>query len=316
MLLGTAPAAPEYSVAAADFAALAREFGAAYFCDPAINRPEYVRMAADSGAVVAISVNWPTLLGPAVLGVFEHGVINAHAGDLPRYRGNATPNWAILAGEDKVVLSLHKMVERLDAGPILAQREFPLGPSTYVADVYRFLSVAVPELFGDVLDRLEQATLVSREQPEAAHLSLRCFPRLPRDAELVWGRRGVDLAGLVRASAEPFAGAYTFLGTEKIVVWRAHSEDVGYPYLGVPGQVVAIRHGTGEVAVLTGEGLLVVEEIEAAEIGRGAATARLNSTRHRLGMDMSAELIALSTRLGDLEKIIATRPDQPGQPRG
>lgn len=288
----------------ADFAELAEEAGAAYFCDPAINRPEYLRLAEEAGAEVAISVNWPTLIGSEMLDRFPHGVVNAHAGDLPRYRGNATPNWAILAGEHRVVLTMHRMTERLDAGPVLAQRAFPLSDATYVGDVYRFLAEAVPELFVQVLDGLQDGSLVAVDQPEDPALSLRCYPRHPRDSLLDWGRAAAELCRLVRASAEPFSGAYSFVGTERIVVWRAHVEPVGHPYLGMPGQVIDIRRRSGEVAVLTGEGALVVEEVE-TPAGRGPAAEHVRSTRTRFGMDVTAEMGRVLDRVRALEEIVA-----------
>ncbi len=305
MLVGTAPAAPEYCVGPEQFAKLAEEVGAPYFCDAAINRPEYLRMAREVGPAVAISVNWPTLIGRRMLDCFPHGVINAHAGDLPRFRGNATPNWAILTGEPRIVITLHRMVERLDGGPILAQRSFPLSDETYVGDVYRFLGQAVPELFVEVLDALEDGSVVACDQPDAPSLSLRCFPRLPRDSQLDWSRPARDLARLVRASAEPFSGAYSFLESQRVIVWRARPEALGYPHLGVPGQVVEIRREAGEVAVLTGDGVLVLEELETPPEGRGRASDRIRSTRARLGMDVTAELARLLERVRALEEIVS-----------
>ena len=99
---------------------------------------------------MAISVNWPNLLTPEVLDLFPDGVWNAHAGDLPRYRGNAAPNWAILSGEDAVILTIHRMSAGLDEGPILAQRSFPLDETTYISDVYAFLDEAVPHALDGV----------------------------------------------------------------------------------------------------------------------------------------------------------------------
>lgn len=300
-LIGTCPAAPEYLVNEDDFARLADDLGCAYFCAPAINRPEYIRMAEESKAKVAISVNWLTLIGQEMFDQFEHGVINAHAGDLPRFRGNAVSNWAILAGETKVVLTLHQMVVDLDAGPILLQREFPLTPGTYIADVYRFLAENIPVMFAEVLDGLAAGSIVPREQPSDPALSLRCFPRLPQDGEIDWHRSAEELARLVRASAEPFAGAYSFIGSEKVIVWRAHSEQLPYAYLGVPGQVTEIRRRTGEVAVLAKEGVLVLEEIETVSGGRNRAADMIKSTRVRLGIDVAQQMLQLSERIAQLE---------------
>lgn len=314
VLVGTCPAAPEYSVDTGDFARLAAGLGADYFCDTAINRPERLAAAERSGAEVAISVNWPSLIGGRFLGAFEHGVINAHAGDLPRFRGNATPSWAILAGENEVVLSLHRMTTELDAGPVLLQRSFPLTERTYVGDVHAFLGDALPTMFVEVLDALADGRAVPRAQPLDPSVSLRCFPRLPRDGEIDWSRRAEELSRLVRASAEPFAGAYSFVGPSRLVVWRARSGRLPYPYLGVPGQVAERNPEHGEVAVLTGDGVLVLEEVEWPPGTRGRATDLLRSTRTRLGLDVAGELARLAERVEQLEQRLdpAATEEAPG----
>lgn len=300
VLIGTCAATPEYRVTEKHFSQLAEELGCPFFCDSSINRPEYIRLAAESGAEVAISVNWLTIIGQRMIDVFRHGVINAHAGDLPRFRGNACPNWAILSSEAQVVLTLHQMAVDLDAGPILLQQAFPLTERTYVADVYRFLERTIPDLFVEALHGLETGAIVPRPQPLDPSLSLRCFPRAPGDGLIDWGLPAEDLARLVRASAEPFSGAYTFRGAEKLVVWRAYASSLPYPHLGSPGQVVSVQRSTGEVAVLTGAGVLVLEELETAH-GRSRAAEQITSTRLRLGMQVQDEIYHLHQRIAQME---------------
>lgn len=283
VLIGTAPAAPEYDVRESDFLYLANQYKCPSFCDIDINKPAYIQMARNSKAKAAISVNWPTMIRCGMLDTFRSGVINAHAGDLPRFRGNACPNWAILAGEDKIVLTLHRMTEDLDAGPILLQRHFPLTHQTYIGDVYDFMAQNVPDMFVEVLDKLENGSLESRPQPPDPKLSLRCFPRLPCDGRIDWAKPAEEIACLVRASAEPFAGAFSTLEDEKITIWRAHADELGYPYLGVPGHVAEIRKQTGEVAIIAGQGILVLEEVETGSSGRLKAAHVIQSLRTRLG---------------------------------
>src|SRR5690242_19096871 len=103
VLIGTCNASPEYDIREGHFKQLANTLDCDFFCDAAINRQTYRDRAVASQAEVAISVNWLTLVGRSFRAAFEHGVVNAHAGDLPRFRGNAAPNWAILAGENRVV---------------------------------------------------------------------------------------------------------------------------------------------------------------------------------------------------------------------
>jgi UDP-4-amino-4-deoxy-L-arabinose formyltransferase/UDP-glucuronic acid dehydrogenase (UDP-4-keto-hexauronic acid decarboxylating) len=308
VLIGTCPAAPEYAVAESDFAQLAAEYGCAFFCDPAINRPEYLEMVKASGAEAAISVNWLTLIGQTLLDQFRLGILNAHAGDLPRYRGNACPNWAILMGEPEVVVTIHQMVPELDAGPIILQRKCALTPSTYIADFYRWAGQNIPEMFVEALDGLISGSIVPRQQPAAQELSLRTFPRLPRDGFLDWVRPAVELARLVRASAEPFAGAYSFIGWEKLTVWRAYADALPYPYCGAPGQVAERRPETGDVSVICGEGVLVLQELETQLAGRRPATEIIKSSRARLGMDIPSSIAELLQRVSELERRLPKAP--------
>ena len=301
VLIGTCEAAPEYERTEEDLERLAHKVRCAYFCSGAINRSEYLRMAEESGAEVAISVNWKTLIGPDMLDCFKHGIINAHAGDLPRYRGNACPNWAILAGEEKVVLTLHRMVPELDAGPILLQRALPLTDETYIADVYRFMADSIPSMFAELLDGLSDGSITPRKQPQAPESSLRCFPRMPHDGIIDWDRPADELARLIRASGRPFAGSYSYLGLEKLTIWRAHTEALPYPHLGIPSQVVDVRKETGEVAVLTGNGVLVLEEIETETVGICKPCEVIRSTRIRLGADTEKMLVQLQERLKEME---------------
>jgi methionyl-tRNA formyltransferase len=302
VLIGTCPAAPEYSVDENDFARLAEQLGCPFFCDAAINNARNIKIVQQARPEVAISVNWLTVIGQEMLNQFKHGIINAHAGDLPRFKGNAVPNWAILTGENKVVLTLHEMALDLDSGPILLQKEFPVTPDTYISDIYRFLSENIPTMFAETLDGLALGTITPRQQSKDPSLVLRCFPRLPEDGEIEWSSPAEDLARLVRASAEPFSGAYSYLADEKITIWRAHAEKLPYPFLGIPGQVVQLRPQTGEVAVLANDGILVLEEGATANAGRGRASELIKSTRIRLGSNLSLRVAALSQRVVDLEK--------------
>lgn len=291
--IATARAAPEYRVDEHDFLRLGEELG----CPVSVGLDLASSPVVTAEADVAVSVNWLTLIPAAILERFEHGVLNGHPGDLPRYRGNAAPNWAIVAGEDKVVATVHRMDTGLDSGPIVAQRPFELDDSTYIADVYTFLDEAFPELFTEAVEGLAAGTVAPREQAAEPRLALRGYPRLPRDGELDLAKGAAELARVVRASAEPFEGAYTWLGTERVTVWRAHHEPLPEPSLGTPGQVAEIRRRTGEVAVLTGEGLLVLEELERTG-QRAQAAELLSSARLRLGLDTASLVERLAERGG------------------
>ncbi len=133
-----------YSAKEEDFRRFAKKIGCPYFNDLRIaDRIEDLKLL---DAAVCISVNWMTVLPRRFLNSFPHGVLNVQAGDLPRYRGNACPKWAILNGEIHVGLSVHQMVEELDAGPILLSKKYELDENTYIGDVYSWLDKQMPRM--------------------------------------------------------------------------------------------------------------------------------------------------------------------------
>ena len=189
----------------------------------------------------------------------------------------------------------------LDAGPVVARRHLPIDENTYIADVYAMLNDAFPALFVEAVNGIAAGRLVEHPQPTDPKLSLRAFPRLPQDGELQWERPAAELARLVRASAEPFAGAHTYMHDERLTVWRARAEPIPYAWLGVPGQVIDVRRRTGEVAVLSGSGALVLEEVEIGSHGRTPPSEMITSTRVRLGLNVGATIARLAGRIAELE---------------
>lgn len=196
----------------------------------------------------------------------------------------------------------------LDSGPILLKKPYPLTNTTTIGDVYTFLEKEIPGMFLEAINGVEAGTLYPAPQSPDPSQSLRCYPRTPRDGEIHWSLPARDIDALVRAASEPFAGAYTHLGTEKIIIWRSGYEDPPYPFHGTPGQVAHRDPTTGEVRVVTGEGLLILREIESTRTGeRGRAAAIITTIRTRLGMDVTGEIIRLEERIQELERAIGSR---------
>lgn len=283
-IIGTCRAAPEYTTVEADFAQLAATLGVAFFETQNINRPETIELLRASNSDVAVSVNWISLVGQETCASFPHGVLNAHAGDLPKYRGNAPVAWAILRGESEVGLSIHRMDPTgFDTGDIYAKRYLPLTDGTYVADVFEWLEDVVPAMFADVVTGIENATVVATAQPSDPALALHGYPRRPEDGRIRWDRDAVDIARLVRASAEPFDGAFTEFEGRRLTIWRAHTEPFAVPAAAVPGQVIARDRSTGFVSVAAADEMVILREVQLEGDGRALPFSILRSLRDRLG---------------------------------
>jgi len=283
-LIGTCKAAPEYDIREDDFRHLAERLGAAFLLTQDINCPESLERLRQARSDVAVSVNWINLVGREACGTFPHGILNAHAGELPRYRGNAPVAWAILQGEARVGVTIHQMdPEEVDAGPIVLTDHYPLTDSTYVGDVYQFMERRFPDLFVEAIAGITNGTIVARPQSSDPAMALRCYPRKPEDGFVDWAAGAAAIGRLVRASAEPFSGAFTDFRGERLTIWRARPRAWPCPSLAVPGHVVRRDRDTGEVGVATGDGLLILEEVESPGSGRCRPASLITSVRDRLG---------------------------------
>lgn len=297
----TGKATPEYEKNENDFKMLAEKLQVPFFCTECIHSEESIRFIKENSPELGVSFNWKNIINSEVLDCFHKGIINAHAGDLPNYRGNAVPNWAIIAGESHITLTLHFMNERLDEGPVLLKKSFPIHDK-YIEDIYKFMLIKTPIMFVEAVNGIESSKIISKPQDSNLSKSLRCYPRLPIDGEINWYLPAIDIERLIRACSKPFPGAYTFHGTDKVIIWKAHIEYSQSKSMGLPGSVTNIRKQTGEVTVLTGDGFIVMEEIEIGDSGRKKASELIKSMRTRFGLDVTGEIMRLHNKIEILEK--------------
>lgn len=179
------------------------------------------------------------LLPEPVLECASVAAVNLHGSLLPRYRGRAPVNWMILHGEREGGVTLHHMVKRADAGDIVDQEPFPIGPDDTPTD-----------LFAKVLDAAERVlersavAVVEGTAPRWRQLESKATKfgrRTPEDGAIDWRQSAEDVRNLVRAVTKPYPGAFTFAGGEKVLVWRA--EHAGSAGSLRPGTIRKDAHG-------------------------------------------------------------------------
>lgn len=292
VLIGTCKAAPEYDVTEVDFEMKAKSLGVPFFCDSRINSSEIQAIIAESGADIAVSVNWLTIINEQVIALFKYGILNAHCGDLPRYRGNACPNWAIIKGEDRFAISIHYMEPgELDAGDIVVKNYYPITTETTITDIYAIADNDIPKMFAEAINKIENND-ITMPQSKNRDDALRCYPRIPSDSFIDWNAKMVDIGRLIRASCKPFSGAYTYFDTHKLHILGCRSENYEFPCYVMPGQVTNVDKISGEVKVACADGVIVFDKI----IEDGVlykATDIINSTRIRLNYSVQDEIYAL-----------------------
>jgi methionyl-tRNA formyltransferase len=219
-------------------------------------------------------------MSKALLEQAEFGGINIHPSLLPRYRGAAPIQYALLNGDPVTGVTLFRMESRMDAGEILGQTEVAVAPGDDCSTLHDKLARAAAPLLLRVLDDLEEGALVPRPQDEARVVFA---PKLAkRDGAIPWERTAREIERLVRAFS-PWPGAFAFYRRGgkciRLIVTKASVLEGRPPEGAAPGEiveaedriVVACAGGLLEIARLKREGR---KEMSAGEFLRGLSLER------------------------------------------
>lgn len=217
--------------------------------------------SADIGVVAAYGRILPDIL----LSIAPLGMLNVHASLLPRYRGAAPVHRAIMAGEAQTGVTIMRVVQALDAGPMLAAKERPISVDETSEDVERALAGLGASLLVTTLDRLAEGDVHETPQDEALATYA---PRVTReDAAIDWRRPAADLHNQVRG-LYPWPHAHSFLEGRRIILLRTRPLDE--PTSATPGTILE-ADGDALVAA-TGRGRLAITYLQPE--GRRAMGAR------------------------------------------
>ena len=178
------------------------------------NAKEFLERMQSISPDFIFSFYYRHMLSEPVLATAMRGAYNMHGSLLPKFRGRAPVNWAILRGEDTTGATLHEMVAKPDAGRIVDQFPVPILPDDRAIDVFRKVTAAA-EL---VLDRSLDAVLEGLAEPRAQDLSQGGYfrGRTSDDGRIDWSKGAREIHNLVRAVSPPYPGAFTMLGGRRL----------------------------------------------------------------------------------------------------
>lgn len=216
----------------------------------------------DLGVVAA----YGRLLPDALLAVPRLGMINVHASLLPRYRGASPVHQAVLAGDTVTGVTIMRVVRDLDAGPMLAVVDVPIGADDTTGEVEGRLADAGAALLVDVVDRLAEGPVVETAQDESM---VTLAPRLEKTRGLVdWTQPAAVVHNQVRG-LQPWPGAWTFLGGQRLAIRRTVMTGATRRDL----QAGTVLAEDGQLQVVCGDGELVTL-VEVQPEGRRAMAGR------------------------------------------
>lgn len=226
-----------------DIKKLCQKYKILYFCDTKINSK--ISKLKKTKVKLVLSINYKTKLSKKLLNLFELGVFNAHLGDLPKFRGNATPNWAIIKEKKNIPLCLHKMTDIIDEGPIAKKIFYKISKKTYIQDIYNWLNIITPKEFYKLYLNIIKKKVNLKKQ---IGKPLIVFSRKEQDSRIDWNLNSKDIYNLVRASSTPFQGAYTYFNKSKIRVLSCKIYKPKFDYYAIPGQVCLIKKNNPVIA--------------------------------------------------------------------
>ena len=220
-----------------------------------VNRePILLDMAQKEPPDVIVVVDFGQRIKEPILSAPAFGCINIHPSLLPAYRGAAPIQRAIIDGKEETGVTIFRLVNAMDAGPILAQRRYPISPDETAGHLCEALACEGSRLLLEVLEGLSKGSI--REEPQDESEATYA-PKIAKEEALIrWDESSKRVHDLVRA-LNPTPGAFTFARGKTLKIWRTSLAD---GICGKPGEIVKIEEGRPVVAC--GEGGVVLLEVQ------------------------------------------------------
>jgi methionyl-tRNA formyltransferase len=262
----TSKASPEYKIKEDQFELFAYKRGIPFINKSKTNLSDIKNLKINEFPRICISANYTGILDKKVIDLFDLGILNAHGGDLPRYKGNACQAWAIINGENRIGLCIHKMIpDEIDSGDIIERNYIDINLNTKIGEIFNVFETLIPKMFLDSIGKLFQnKNYVLDSQKTFLENGFRCYPRVPEDGKIDWGNNNIDIVRLINASNKPFQGAFFFYENFKVICWDAQVYNDSEKFYAYPGQISSVRND-GSVVVICGVGKIILKKIEINE---------------------------------------------------
>ncbi len=238
-----------------------------------LRREESLALLRATDAQVLVVAAYGLILPAAVLALFPAGCINIHASLLPRWRGAAPIQRAILAGDRETGISIMRMEQGLDTGPVYLTRKMPILAEDSAGSLHDRLAELGARCIVEALPQIVQGSLSPTAQPVDGITYAHKIAKA--EAAVDWQRDAADVDRQIRAF-NPFPGAFSQWGGDTVKIWRGTAVD---RVAAVPGEILSCSADGIDVAC--GRGMFRITELQraggrrlsAAQFVRGAAPA-------------------------------------------
>lgn len=222
---------------------LAQQHGLEVFQPQSLREPSHIERVRAARPEVLVVAAYGLILPPELLQLGRHGALNIHASLLPRWRGAAPIQRALLAGDPQTGISIMQMEAGLDTGPVLKQAPIAITAQDDAGTLEARLAELGAGLVLDVLAEAAKGPLRATPQPQQGVTYARKIEK--REARLDWTRPAQELERAVRAF-RPSPGAWSTVDGEPLKIWGARlAEDALPPGVGSVGEVLKVGCGQG-----------------------------------------------------------------------
>ncbi|HZF72434.1 MAG TPA: formyltransferase [Gemmatimonadaceae bacterium] len=261
-------------------AATTADYGIATIAPDDPNAPDVRAQVAARAPDFLFSFYYRRMLAAPLLALPARGALNMHGSLLPKFRGRAPVNWAVLAGERETGATLHYMTTKPDSGDIVGQTAVPILPDDTAREVFDKVTVAAEMTLDRALPGLIDGT--APRQPQDVAQGSYFGGRRPEDGVIDWTREVNTIHNLVRAVAPPYPGAFTAIGGVGARILRTRVVESASPPTLAP--TLAVHDGKFHAHCGGGGTLHVLSlEIAGAIAGPQAFAARFGSAPVSLG---------------------------------
>ncbi len=220
-----------------------------------IKSEEGVKAIKEKQPDMIVTAAFGQILSKQILDIPKHGCLNVHASLLPKYRGAAPIQWAIINGEETTGVTIMYMDEGLDTGDIISYVKTDIPKDMTGGALYEKLAFLGADILVETIKDIENGTAVRIKQDEK---SASYYPPLSRQLGLIdWNKSAEEIRNLIRA-LDPVMSAYSYQGEDMYKIWKASVLEGKAK----PGKVVEADQKKGLI-VGTGSGLLKIDEIQA-----------------------------------------------------
>jgi methionyl-tRNA formyltransferase len=235
----------------------ARELGLNILQPQSVNTSECVAQIEALNPDLLVVVAFGQLLKKSVLDISKHGVLNVHPSILPKYRGPAPIQWAIIDGCSETGVSIMLLDEGLDTGDILQIEQVVIDPEETAGMLHDRLSILGAQLLVDTINQLSNNSI----SPDPQDHLLATYARLlkKKDGQIQWSQPSQSILNFIRGM-NPWPGAFTFLDNKRIKIFKAKKNNVSEK--ASPGTI--LNAFPDELWIATGDGAISILEIQSA----------------------------------------------------